>query len=379
VKRGLAGLLALAVVAALAFAWWPHGDRYRPIQPWEGGTLRQVAAALPQAARPASLVAGDSGSFLTAWPRGDARPTAAHPQLALVLIPRDGSGTASGTGTSTGAGGSGNPSSWVFPFNKPLDPGPGDNQALAVNTKDNTVQYDVAFALVWIDDDSPAYNTNEAYAFASCKNCAAVAVGFQVVLVTGHNHVAVPQNLAGAVNYNCVNCLTYALAQQLFLTLDGPLSDAGMQKLAAIWQQIGQFGAHITEVPLSEIQSRLTDYEQQIRTVIEQEQGPLSGQPTATPSAGSSQAGALSSAGPSAGPSGAATPGGTTTGTGTGSDGSTSSSDNTGGTGATTAPTGGGGTTTSGSGGSGSGTTPAPSSAPSPDTAQESPAASSAP
>ena len=35
-------------------------------------------------------------------------------------------------------------------------PGEGDNQALAVNTTDNTVQYDVAFALVWVEDDSPA-------------------------------------------------------------------------------------------------------------------------------------------------------------------------------------------------------------------------------
>ena len=371
VKRALAGLLALAIVAALAFAWWPRGDTYRPIQPWEGGTLRQVAAAVPQAARPGPLVAGDSGSFVTAWPRGDARPSPEHPQLSLVLVPRDGSGSSTGTGTSSGSTGAGGPASWVFPFNKPLDPGPGDNQSLAVNTTDNTIQYDVAFALVWIDDDSPAYNKNEAYAFASCTNCAAVAVGFQVVLVTGHNHVAVPQNLAGAVNYDCVNCLTYALAQQLFLTLDGPLSDAGMQKLAAIWQQIAQFGAHITEVPLSEIQSRLTDYEQQIRGVIEQEQGPLSGEPTTSPSAGSSEAGALTSGGPSAAPSDGATPSGGATGTSSGSDGTSTSGGD-----ATGAPTGGDGATSSGSG---TDPTPVPSSAPSPSTAQESPAATTSP
>ena len=98
---------------------------------------------------------------------------------------------------------------------------------MAVNTTDDTIQYDVAFALVWVEDDSPALNTNEAYAFASCTDCAAVSVGFQIVLVTGDNHVAVPQNISAAVNYDCVNCLTYALATQLFVTLDGPLSDAG--------------------------------------------------------------------------------------------------------------------------------------------------------
>ena len=66
---------------------------------------------------------------------------------------------------------------------------------------------------------------NEAYAFASCTDCAAVAVGFQVVLIVGQADVVVPENLSAAANYNCVRCLTYALASQLVLTLDGPLSD----------------------------------------------------------------------------------------------------------------------------------------------------------
>ena len=182
------------------------------------------------------------------------------------------------------------PQSWVFPFNKPLAPGEGDNQSMAVNTTDNTVQYDVAFALVWIDDDSPAMNKNEAYAFASCTNCAAVAVGFQIVLVTGDNHVAVPQNISAAVNSDCVNCLTYALATQLFVTLDGPLSEAGTQQISALWQEIAAFGTHITEVPLSEIRSRLTAYETQILEIIEKEQGPLTGTPTAAPTDGSTAA-----------------------------------------------------------------------------------------
>jgi putative peptide zinc metalloprotease protein len=191
-------------------------------------------------------------------------------------------GTGAATGDSTGAAAQ----PWVFPFNKPLAPEAGDNQAMAVNTNDNTIRYDVAFALVWVEDDSPALNTNEAYAFASCTNCAAVAIGFQIVLVTGDNHVAVPQNISAAVNYDCVNCLTYALATQLFVTLDGPLSDAGRQQITALWQQIADFGTHITEVPLSEVRDRLTSYEQQILAVIEKEQGPLTPDATAAADAG---------------------------------------------------------------------------------------------
>ena len=61
-----------------------------------------------------------------------------------------------------------------------------------------------------------------------CDSCAAVAVAFQVVFVidtdeTDDNIVA-PQNLAGALNYDCVNCLTYALAEQIIITLDRPLT-----------------------------------------------------------------------------------------------------------------------------------------------------------
>ncbi len=272
VRRGLAALLALALVAGLAWAWWPREGAYRPIQPYEGGTLTQVAAAT----RPATsgLSAGDYGQITTGWAKGDPRPTRGKPQLALVLVPRDGSGTGgqSGSEPATGGGSDATPESWVFPFNKPLEPKEGDNQALAVNTTDNTIRYDVAFALVWIEDDSPALNENEAYAFASCSNCAAVAIGFQVVLVTGENHVAVPQNISAAVNYDCVNCLTYALATQLFVTLDGPLSEASTRELNELWREIAAYGTNIATVPLNEIRDRLTEFESKILDIIEADQ-----------------------------------------------------------------------------------------------------------
>jgi putative peptide zinc metalloprotease protein len=407
-RRGAAALTAAGLVGGLAYAWWPHPGSYRPIQPYEGGTLVQAVHAFRPA--PKELTAGQYGEFVTAWGNDDARPTALRPQLSLVLIPRGagassdtgeaaaasgtltdpGTGTGAGTGSATGTdagtrtdagtgtgsgaapdstgGGTGEPQPWVFPFNKPLQPGTGDNQSLAVNTADNTVQYDVAFALVWITDDSPALNRNESYAFASCTNCAAVSVAFQIVLVTGENHVAAPQNIAAAVNYDCVNCLTYALATQLFLTLDGPLSDAGMAGIAAVWQDIAAFGAHITEVPLSEMQTRLTAYERQILSIIETEQGPLGpSAPAASPSATgqpSNSPQATGSADPSTspGPSEGASPsGGSSTTDGTTGDTASETGDTTGGTepgtGGTTGGTGGTGGTTGGTGGTTQGTT----------------------
>ena len=276
VGRAATALLGFAMVAALGAAWWPQADNYRPIMAYERGTLIDAVNSFPLARpAPTELAPGQRGQIVTAWADGDARPTRAQPQLALVLVPR---------GASTA-------DSWVFPFNKPLQPDVGDNQALAVNTNDGTIRYDVAFALIWVEDNSPALQRNESYAFASCKDCAAVSVAFQVVLVTGDNHIAAPQNVAAAVNYDCVNCLTYALAIQLFATLDGPLSDASMKEIAKVWEEIAAFGANIADVPLSEIRDRLSAFEDEILQVIEQEQGPLSSAtPTPTSPSGATPA-----------------------------------------------------------------------------------------
>ena len=269
VRRCLAGLCAVAVGAGRAYAWWPHPGTYRPIQPSDRGTLFDAVAAHPASTAPPVLPTAPNGTIQAVWDTTSPVPTEAHPQLALVLIPR-----ASSTGATSAAAPSGSGSSrqgWVFPFNKPLAPGPGDNQALAVNTTDNTADYEAAFALVWVTDGSEALNTNSAYAFTSCTHCASVAVAFQVVLVVGDNHVAAPQNLAGALNYHCVNCLSYALAQQLFVTLAHPLSAGATQQLSALWSQIAAYGNQISagQVPLAEIQATLDGYQQQIKTILE--------------------------------------------------------------------------------------------------------------
>ncbi|MGZ4748867.1 MAG: hypothetical protein ACXVYY_17460 [Oryzihumus sp.] len=312
VRRGLALATALALVAGLAWAWWPHPGTYRPIQPFERGTLVDgVASALPLA-RPASagLEVGRGGTLTTLWPNGEPLPTADHPQLALIAVPHGTTGgSPSGSAPSTSASGSPAPA-WVFPFNKPLAPGPGDNQALAVNTTDGTATYDVAFAMVWADGQDPATNTNEAFAAASCTGCAAVAVAFQVVMVVGDNHVAVPQNLSVAVNYNCVNCLTYALAVQLFVTLDAPLDDAAKRRLDALWAQIADFGAHLQDVPLDQIQQRLDDYQAQILAIVGV---PVGGTTTATPTASPSAGATPTDGSTAADPGASATPATTAT------------------------------------------------------------------
>ncbi|WP_254678663.1 hypothetical protein [Arthrobacter sp. 24S4-2] len=209
----------------------------------------------------------------------------------------------------------------MFPFDKPAAPEEDGNQALAVNTEDGSVVYDVAFALVWAEDGEPVDTTNGAYAFANCADCAAVAVGFQVVLIVGQADVIVPENVSAAANYNCIRCLTYALASQLVVTLDGPLSDENMARLNVLWAEIAEYGRNLQDVPLSEIKGRLNSFKEQIMEIVRSDPSatkgagtPASSSATTTPAGGSAPAstpppspGAAGTTGPSALASGSTT------------------------------------------------------------------------
>lgn len=186
-------------------------------------------------------------------------PTRDRPELALVLV----------QATDTGVEGEATAPTWVFPVDAPAAPSAGDSQALAVNTQDGSTLYDVAFALVWADDDGLA--RNEAYAFASCTACTTVAVGFQVVFVIGQVDVVVPQNISGALNYSCVQCVTYALASQLVLPLPDGLSADATAELEALWAQIMSFAQDLDDVPLAELRARLEDYKAAVLSVVEQD------------------------------------------------------------------------------------------------------------
>jgi putative peptide zinc metalloprotease protein len=262
-QRSAAMAVIAALLAGLAWAWWPDGGRYRPVQPYERGTLADATTTFLPEASTTSLREGGSGRTVALWPEGAAKPTRDHPQLAMVLVPADAAATPGTAGDPAMAA-----PSWVFPFDRPAAPEKDGNQALAVNTTDGSVTYSVAFALVWAEDGEPVDTRNEAYAFASCSGCAAVAVGFQVVLIVGQTDVIVPENLSAVANYNCIDCLAYALASQLVLTLDGPLGGDSLAQLNALWAEIAEYGRNLQNLPLSEIQARLAAYKKQITAIV---------------------------------------------------------------------------------------------------------------
>ncbi|HWG98453.1 MAG TPA: hypothetical protein VNV66_03810 [Pilimelia sp.] len=303
--RAVACAAMAAVIALVAWAWWPEPDRYRPIQPEDRGTVLDALATTYQAPgrpqEPTGLRQGQSGTVSpSVWAATTPPPAKKEPKLALVLVPRDDPAT---PGTRRPG--------WVFPFNPPEAPGEGDNQALAVNTVDGATVYDVAFALVWAEDGEVA-NRNEAWALASCRDCRTVAVGFQVVLIVGQANVVVPENISAAVNYQCVRCVTYALAQQLVLTLRGPLSEETTAKLNALWAEIQRFAANLRNVPVSQIQAQLERYQARMLALLRADLALPTRGPTATPS-----------------PSGSASPGGSPTPSGTASAGASPSADGT--------------------------------------------------
>jgi putative peptide zinc metalloprotease protein len=307
VRRATAVALSAVLVTGLSWAWWPHPGTYRPIQPGERGTLTALldsAAARPASAladpaagamaRPGGLPIGAAArsrlsgeqQLVAAFPKDGQLPTEEDPVLTMVLVPSSDEeigGRPSPTATATASTGTTqgeaptdattDPATtdtsepWVFPFDQPLPPEEGDNQALAVNTTDDSVTYDVAFALVWADGDE-VLNVNEAHAYASCSDCVSVAVAFQVVLIMDDAQVVVPQNLAVAANYDCYECITAAIASQLVLSIPGEPGEEQLLELAAVWDRLTEFAGSIHTYTLTEITEQLEAFKDEITAIL---------------------------------------------------------------------------------------------------------------
>jgi putative peptide zinc metalloprotease protein len=281
-KRVLAAALTAVVVTGLSWAWSQPGA-YRPIVPGEDGRLTALLGTTAEGApRPAPLDAAaaaasetlpigaaaearlSSGAPLEAtFPEGQTLPSKSEPQLAAVLVPSQGADTDAPPATD------GSDEPWVFPFDQPLPPSAGDNQAAAYNTTDDSTKYDIAFALVWATGDE-VLNVNEAHAYASCSNCVTVAVAFQVVLIMDDAQVVVPQNLAVAANYQCYRCITAAIANQLVLSVGNTPGQEQLLALGEVWNRLIAFGQSITSYSLAEISAQLEGFKAEIIAILDE-------------------------------------------------------------------------------------------------------------
>jgi putative peptide zinc metalloprotease protein len=287
-KRAVAAALSTLVVTGLSWAWWPHPGTYRPILPEERGLFQALLPAaqgtpavqgLPASSPSGSTISDGAAAgtaaerrlasgapLVAAFPEGEPLPAKADPQLAVVLVPtEDRKDEEEDTDQPSAPEQVAQP--WVFPFDQPLPPAEGDNQATAYNTTDDSVTYDIAFALVWATGNE-VLNVNEAHAYASCSNCVTVAVAFQVVLIMDDAQVVVPQNLSVAANYECHECVTAAVASQLVLSIDGAPGEEQLVALADLWDRLAEFGSTITSYSLSEITTRLEEFKAEIVTIL---------------------------------------------------------------------------------------------------------------
>lgn len=146
----------------------------------------------------------------------------------------------------------------------------GDTAAVAVNTRDGSSIFKLAFAIKRVAGDV-VDNSNAAVAFASCSNCQTVAISIQIVLVTGDPSVATPENLALAINQNCTSCETLASAYQWVFSTGGQVhfTPEGNRTIAEIRHELRELAK--SSLTIVEIQARVDDLMTQLAEVLNHE------------------------------------------------------------------------------------------------------------
>jgi len=114
-----------------------------------------------------------------------------------------------------------------------------DNTAIAINTKDGTDIFKLAFKIVRVNQDI-VDQSNAAAAFNSCEECQSIAIAFQIILIFSDPDVVTPQNLALAINLECDACVAFASAYQWVLTTGGPVhfTAEGSKRLAELRKRL---------------------------------------------------------------------------------------------------------------------------------------------
>jgi putative peptide zinc metalloprotease protein len=144
--------------------------------------------------------------------------------------------------------------------------GGADNGAVAVNTKDGSSVFRLAFHVTRVMGDTVS-STNAAVAYASCTDCKTVAVAIQVVLVMDDPSTFTPTNEAIAINYLCDLCDTLASAYQDVIQTGGPvhLTAEGSKQVAELRKQLRALrGSTLDSFALQDQISQITDQLQQV-------------------------------------------------------------------------------------------------------------------
>jgi putative peptide zinc metalloprotease protein len=145
-----------------------------------------------------------------------------------------------------------------------------DNAAVAINTKDGTSIFRVAFKIARVNKDI-VDNSNAAASWASCTDCEAIAAAFQIVLIFSDPEVVTTSNIALAINWECTACVAFASAYQWVLTTGGPVhfTAAGNQALAEVRQRLHELSK--LDLTLEQLIAELQTLADVIAGVLENE------------------------------------------------------------------------------------------------------------
>jgi putative peptide zinc metalloprotease protein len=156
-----------------------------------------------------------------------------------------------------------------------------DNTAIAINTKDGTDIFKLAFKIARVNQDV-VDQSNAAVAFNSCQDCQSIAVAFQIVLIFSDPAVVDSQNLALAMNLNCDACVAFASAYQWLLTTDGPvrLTAAGNQRIAELRKRLRDLLQ--SDLTIEQLQAELDQIKNEVADILATELVPA-GKPESPP------------------------------------------------------------------------------------------------
>ncbi len=154
-----------------------------------------------------------------------------------------------------------------------------DDTAVAVNLRDGAevirFSFNIRQTLSEVVD-----NSNAAVAFASCEDCRTIALSIQVILVLSNPDTVTPENLALAINQDCISCETLASAYQFVLGTGGHVrfTAEGRQRLAALRKELLELIN--SGLPIEELQARIDELMDELRDILQNDLVPVDAQGT---------------------------------------------------------------------------------------------------
>ncbi len=146
------------------------------------------------------------------------------------------------------------------------------NSAYAEPTASNPSVFDMAFGLRENASDT-IDESNDATAYATCDDCRAIAIAFQVVIVQSRPSTVVPTNVALAVNDGCSRCSSLAVAHQFVVGRGEParITKRGRKELLGVAEDLLRVERDYKRYTNAQIESRADRAAAEVREILDDE------------------------------------------------------------------------------------------------------------